>query len=55
MQVLEQAETPNIYAGAEEQFIPELIKTQNLEIDAVAGATNSSNGLREAVKNALKQ
>ena len=55
IQVLEQAETPNIYAGAEEQFIPELIKTQNLEIDAVAGATNSSNGLREAVKNALKQ
>lgn len=55
IQVLEQAETPNIYAGAEEQFIPELIKTQNLEIDAVGGATNSSNGLREAVKNALKQ
>ena len=55
IRVLEQAETPNIYAGAEEQFIPELIKTQNLEIDAVAGATNSSNGLREAVKNALKQ
>lgn len=53
--VLEQAETANIYAGAAEQFIPELIRTQNLDLDAVSGATNSSNGIREAVKNALGQ
>lgn len=53
--VLEQAETENIYAGAAEQFIPELIRTQNLDLDAVSGATNSSNGIREAVKNALGQ
>ena len=46
-------ETPNIYAGVEEQFIPEMIKTQNLDIDAVTGATNSSEGVRTAVKAAL--
>ena len=51
--VTEQAETPNIYAGVEEQFIPEIIKTQNLDIDAISGATNSSNGVRTAVKAAL--
>lgn len=55
IKVLEQSETPNIYAGAEEQFIPNLIKTQNLDIDAVTGATRSSEGLRAAVKSALGQ
>lgn len=51
--VLNQKETPNIYAGAEEKFIPSLIETQDLEVDAVSGATNSCNGIRTAVKNAL--
>ena len=51
--VLEQAETPNIYEGAAEQFIPAMIKNQDLDVDAVTGATNSCNGLREAVKSAL--
>ncbi len=51
--VLEQEETPNIYAGAVEQFIPNMISTQNVDIDAVAGATMSCNGLRTAVKDAL--
>ena len=53
IEVLEQAETPNIYAGVESEFIPALIETQNLELDAISGATNSSNGVREAVKAAL--
>lgn len=51
--VLEQSETPNIYAGAAEQFIPNMITTQNVDIDAVTGATMSCNGLRAAVKDAL--
>lgn len=51
--VLEQQETPNIYAGAEEQFIPALIQSQDVEVEAVSGATNSCNGIREAVKVAL--
>lgn len=51
--VLEQQETPNIYAGAQDQFIPMLIRTQDLEADAVTGATNSCNGIRTAVKAAL--
>lgn len=51
--VLEQQETPNIYAGAQDQFIPTLIRTQDLEADAVSGATNSCNGIRTAVKAAL--
>ena len=51
--VLEQQETPNIYAGAESQFIPSLLLTQDLDVEAVSGATNSCNGVREAVKAAL--
>lgn len=37
----------------EEQFIPSMIKSQNVEIDALSGATNSCNGIRDAVKAAL--
>ena len=51
--VLEEAETPNIYAGAVEQFIPAMIQSQDVEVEAVSGATNSCNGIREAVKAAL--
>lgn len=51
--VLEQKETPNIYAGAVEQFIPNMIATQNVDVDGVTGATMSCNGLRAAVKDAL--
>lgn len=53
IEVLEQAETPVIFAGAVNEFIPSIIRTQDLEVDACSGATNSCNGIREAVKNAL--
>ena len=51
--VVNHAETPNIYAGVETDFIPEIIKTQNLEVDAITGATNSCEGVRTAIKAAL--
>ena len=51
--VVEHKETPNIYAGVESQFIPSMIRTQNTDVDAIAGATNSCNGVRTAVKAAL--
>ena len=46
-------ETPTIYPAVEESFIPALIRTQDLNVDAVSGATNSSEGIRQAVKAAL--
>lgn len=51
--VVEHEETPNIYAGVESQFIPSMIRTQNTDVDAITGATNSCNGVRAAVKAAL--
>ncbi|MEG1720474.1 MAG: FAD-dependent oxidoreductase [Pseudoflavonifractor sp.] len=51
--VLEHVETPNIFPGVLDSFIPNLIHTQDLEVDAVAGATYSSEGVRAAVKAAL--
>lgn len=51
--VVEHEETPNIYAGVESQFIPSMIRTQNTDVDAITGATNSCNGVRTAVKAAL--
>ena len=39
--------------GLASQFISEMIRQQNLNLDACSGATFSCEGVREAVKNAL--
>ncbi|MFV0352498.1 MAG: flavocytochrome c [Oscillospiraceae bacterium] len=49
----EHAETEGIYEGAEKGVIANIIRTQSTEVDTVAGATNSSNGIMEAVAAAL--
>ncbi|MDO4268146.1 MAG: flavocytochrome c [Eubacteriales bacterium] len=51
----EHGETEGIYEAAEKGVIAEIIKTQNTEVDAVSGATNTSNGIMEAVANALAE
>ncbi len=55
IQVTKHSETPGIYENAEKNVINSIIKKQALKVDTVAGATNSSKGIMEAVNNALNQ
>lgn len=51
--VVDSQETEAIFAAVERDLIPEIIKTQNTQLDAVSGATVSSRAVIEAVTNAL--
>lgn len=51
---LTHGETEGIYEAAEQQVVGEIIRRQTTEVDGVSGATNTSNGIKEAVANALK-
>lgn len=55
IKLLEHSETPGIYEAAEKGVTAEIIRSQKTDVDAVAGATNSSKGIKEAVENALKE
>lgn len=46
------AETPSFFSKAK-AIIPKIIEAQNPDVDVVSGATYSSNGIINAVKNAL--
>ena len=48
------AETEGIYEAAEKGVVASIIQKQTTEVDGVSGATNSSNGIKEAVANALE-
>ena len=50
----ENNETPG-YADAMEKMKNEMIETNQIKVDGVAGATYSSNGFLDAVKNAFQQ
>ena len=52
--VLEQAETEGLGDVAIEEVSQKIIDAQSTEVEAVSGATGSSNGTMEAVKNALE-
>ena len=52
--LLENSETPSYLAKAK-MLIPAMIKKQTTNVDAVSGATYSSNGIIGAVRNALKK
>ena len=55
VEVTEQDETPD-YAGPALEQIPDLIVENNsTDIDAISGATITSNAIKEAVNNALEQ
>lgn len=43
----------NFFNRAQKQIITEILGSQNIDVDAVSGATFSSNGIKEAVANAL--
>lgn len=55
IELTEHGETEGIYEAAEKGVVADIIRTQTAEVDAVSGATNSSNGIMEAVANALKE
>ena len=53
VKVLEHKESPGISDNAIKNIPDSIVKYQSLNIDTVSGATYSSNGILEAVKNAL--
>lgn len=52
--IKEHKETAGLSDPAFEQIVKDIIALQSIEVDAVSGATNTSNGIMEAVKNALE-
>ncbi|MBR6027588.1 MAG: FAD-dependent oxidoreductase [Clostridia bacterium] len=53
IEIISNEETPAIAASAFEKIPADIVKYQSLAVDAVSGATNTSNGIIEAVKAAL--
>ena len=53
--VVEEDETYYVFMYPKEQILAEILETQNLAVDTVAGATVSSRGLIAAVEDALIQ
>lgn len=51
----EHGETPGIYEAAEKGVTEAIITSQTTEVDAVSGATNTSNGIMEAAGAALAE
>lgn len=55
VQILSHSETPGVSDAAIESIPVDIVTYQSLAVDAVTGATNSSNGILEAVAAAVKQ
>ncbi|MCR5291067.1 MAG: FAD-binding protein [Treponema sp.] len=55
IKVIEQKETPVLFEQVEKKYIPALIESQAGGIDTIAGATNSSRAIREAVADCIRQ
>lgn len=53
--VIEQSETAGISDPAFQKLIPEMIAKNSAEVDGISGVTMTSNGLKEAVANALSK
>ncbi len=53
--VLSHLDDEAFFSRAKEGVIGEILSAQSLEVDAVSGATYSSNGILSAVKNALRK
>ncbi len=53
IEVVDHSDTPRVADPAFESLIDEILGSQNLDVDAVTGATASSEGLLEAIRNAL--
>ncbi|NLY46554.1 MAG: FMN-binding protein [Tissierella sp.] len=55
VEVTEQEETPGFSEPALEQIPDAIVEKNSTEVDAVSGATVTSNAIKEAVNNALEQ
>ena len=55
IRVLDWSETHPVADGTKTKLIPDIIKYQSLEVNAVSGATLSSFAIKEAVENCLEQ
>lgn len=55
VELKEHSETEGIYEAAEKGVTADIIKKQTYEVDTVSGATNTSKGIQEAVKDALSK
>ena len=53
LEVLEHSETPTIAETAIEKVKEKILENQNWDVDTVAGATYTSDGIKEGVKEAL--
>ena len=49
------ADTIGIFQSAEENLIPRILEHQSVSVDAITGATSSSNGIKLAVTDAIKE
>lgn len=55
VKIIEQGETPVLFAQVEETLIPAIIENQAGGIDSVAGASNSSRAVKEAIADCVEQ
>jgi uncharacterized protein with FMN-binding domain len=53
IEVLSSDETATMMTSVKENLIPSIIRTQSIRIDVISGATYSSNGVLDAVADAL--
>jgi fumarate reductase flavoprotein subunit len=54
IKILEHSETPGLSDPIIEKIPQEIIKAQSTEVSVISGATVTSNGIIQAVQNALK-
>ncbi len=55
VKILRHADTEAIMAGPAMELPPEMIKKNTWDVNDIGGATESSRGIKEAVKNALSK
>lgn len=55
IKTIESGSTAPIYATVEERLFPRLLESQSLEVDAITGATVSSNAVKSALTQAIAQ
>ena len=55
VEILENGETPMLFAQVKDQMIPAMIENQAGGVDGITGASNSSRAVREAVADCVEQ
>ena len=53
IKILEHEDDEPYFSDAKQEIIPAIIENQSVDVDGVSGATFSSEGIIEAVKDAL--